>query len=282
MWQDCLGSVAALSNENSEIVEKYRYDVFGGPTIRDANNTIISQSSIANPYMFTSRRFDTESALYYYRARYYAYDIGRFLQTDPIGYDDGLNMYTYCGNNPINWADPMGLCKEDNKRADLMDYTSLLCGLNSRSMFRSNADMFFNSVVTPRWNRFVSTNPRVKKAWEGHYFGTGYGKRSVDYYANQIAFGGGKWYNHIHHYTGGALAALWMPESWKTTTVTLASGLAVAKPAAGSGPWLGSAGMHPAHHGLGKHIEIIIRVGKSKNLKIIAPAKKSLIYFGIK
>lgn len=105
---DGLGSVAALSNENSEIVEKYRYDVFGGPTIRDSNNTIISQSSIANPYMFTSRRFDTESALYYYRARYYAYDIGRFLQTDPIGYIDGLNMYTYCGNNSVNWIDPLG------------------------------------------------------------------------------------------------------------------------------------------------------------------------------
>ena len=50
-----------------------------------------------------------EGGLYYYRARYYKPEIGRFLQPDPIGYADGLNMYAYCGNNPINWIDPLGL-----------------------------------------------------------------------------------------------------------------------------------------------------------------------------
>jgi RHS repeat-associated protein len=59
--------------------------------------------------LFTGRRFDPETALYYYRARYYAPDIGRLLQTDPIGYYGGLNLYTYVGNNPLNWTDPYGL-----------------------------------------------------------------------------------------------------------------------------------------------------------------------------
>ena len=62
---------------------------------------------IGNPYMFTARRYDLETGLYYYRARYYNPYIGRFLQKDPAG--QGMNMYAYCGNNSLNCNDPSGL-----------------------------------------------------------------------------------------------------------------------------------------------------------------------------
>ncbi len=99
---DGTGSVIALSNINGNVVERYSYDVFGEP------NRV---SNIGNPYLFTARAYDAESGNYYYRARYYKPSIGRFLQTDRIGYTDGLNMYSYCGNNPLNFTDPFGLCK---------------------------------------------------------------------------------------------------------------------------------------------------------------------------
>lgn len=47
--------------------------------------------------------------LYYYRARYYDPTIGRFLSEDPIGFNGGINLYTYVGNRPVNFIDPFGL-----------------------------------------------------------------------------------------------------------------------------------------------------------------------------
>jgi len=98
---DALGSVVALSDGDGDTVQVYEYDVYGQVAASDPNHP--------NPFLFTGRRYDTETGLYYYRARYYNPTIGRFLQTDPIGYGDGMNMYAYCGNNSITCIDPSGL-----------------------------------------------------------------------------------------------------------------------------------------------------------------------------
>ena len=94
---------------NGQIAERYVYDAFGNTQILDAGLSVLSASAVGNPIMFTGRRLDVESALYDYRARIVSPALGRFLQTDPLGYADGMNLYQYCGNNPVNRIDPLGL-----------------------------------------------------------------------------------------------------------------------------------------------------------------------------
>jgi len=101
--------VAALTDANAAVIEKYEYDVFGGTTIKDASDNVLTESAIGNPYGFTGRRLDTETDNYYYRMRYYNPDIGRFLQPDPPYAYSSMGLYHYCWNNPINWVDPYGL-----------------------------------------------------------------------------------------------------------------------------------------------------------------------------
>jgi RHS repeat-associated protein len=97
---DPLGSVVALSNASGTTVETYEYSAFGEVAATDADNP--------NPFTFTGREFDKETGLYFYRARYYAPEIGRFLQTNPVGYADSMTLDGYCVNSPLGLTDPFG------------------------------------------------------------------------------------------------------------------------------------------------------------------------------
>jgi RHS repeat-associated protein len=151
---DGLGSVVALSDVNSVLVERYTYDVFGRPTIRDANGTEIADSACGNPYLFTGRAWDGETALYYYRARSYDYATARFLQPDPIGYADGLNLYTYVHNNAVNHSDPSGQITS----AEIM-VADTLFGLQNEQQIRWTAGMIYSEIGwwRPRWCKGATT-----------------------------------------------------------------------------------------------------------------------------
>ena len=136
---DGLGSVVALSNTSGVIVEHYTYDAFGNTTI----TTTQSYTSPGNPYMFTSRRYDAETELYHYRARTYSPELGRFLQTDPIGYADSMNLYGYVGNNPVTFIDSMGLKIQfgaDVSRDDERAYNQAIKELSESQLFRNTFD----------------------------------------------------------------------------------------------------------------------------------------------
>jgi RHS repeat-associated protein len=108
-YYDGLGNVAALSKYDGTVLEKYTYDVYGKPTILSPSDEPRATSAYDNRYLFTGREFDPCVGLYYYRARYYSPNLGRFMEADPIHYADGLNLYIYVKNNPVMFIDSFGL-----------------------------------------------------------------------------------------------------------------------------------------------------------------------------
>jgi len=97
---DALGSVLALSNSSGVTATSYTYEPFGKNS---------SSGASTNPFQFTGRENDG-TGLYYYRARYYNPQLGRFLNEDPLRFGGGdVNLFAYVNNNPINLTDPSGL-----------------------------------------------------------------------------------------------------------------------------------------------------------------------------
>jgi RHS repeat-associated protein len=99
---DGLNSVTDLTDGSGTTVQSYAYDAWG--------NVLDQTGTIENPITYTGREQDTESGLYYYRARSYDPNVGRFLELDPIGFGgDSPNLYLYVRDNPTNFTDPLGL-----------------------------------------------------------------------------------------------------------------------------------------------------------------------------
>lgn len=95
------GSILALT-DTSQVVSSYQYGAYGA--------TGVAGDGSLNSFGYTAREQEGEE-LYYYRARYYDSDLKRFIRSDPIGLNGGLNTYTYVNGNPISFIDPLGLAQ---------------------------------------------------------------------------------------------------------------------------------------------------------------------------
>lgn len=105
---DVLGTITHVTNQLGRVIETYRYDAFGNLQVTNGRGQLQDGTQIGNPITYTGRWNDDESRLYYYRARYYDPESGRFLARDPKGFVDGMNLYAYVRNNPPAFRDPLG------------------------------------------------------------------------------------------------------------------------------------------------------------------------------
>ncbi|REK29519.1 MAG: RHS repeat-associated core domain-containing protein [Planctomycetota bacterium] len=120
-----------VDSSTGAVVERYHYDPYGAVLYLDPStwNLLGTQASaFKNDYLYTGRRLDAETDLFYYRARYYDAALGRFISRDPAGYVDGANLYQYVGGTPVVLTDPSGL--QPFRRTDDLSTKEYYVGYN--------------------------------------------------------------------------------------------------------------------------------------------------------
>ncbi len=100
------GSIVAITDSAGRKLAILTYDEYGIP----GPGNVLANGQ-APRFQYTGQMWIASLGMYDYKARIYSPTLGRFLQADPIGYGDGLNLYGYVGGDPVNFTDPSGLAE---------------------------------------------------------------------------------------------------------------------------------------------------------------------------
>jgi RHS repeat-associated protein len=162
---DANWNVTAIADASTGVLERYIFDPYGVVTVLYANWTVRGGSPYGWNYLHQGGRLDVDSNLYHYRHRDYSGTLGRWTQTDPIGFDAGdVNLYRYLGNEPVKGLDPSGLEEESTQSSgwwpwnwfdDTIDDAKTI--INAGSTVDDN----FNRNVGYRWDPFDPKSPPI-------------------------------------------------------------------------------------------------------------------------
>ena len=130
---DHLGTPQVMTDTSATVVWQANYTPFG--------QADIVVETVTNNIRFPGQYYDQESELHYNYFRDYDPELGRYIQSDPIGLAGGINTYGYVGGNPVMSIDPYGLCEKNNVFADCMNDFRASMGENSR-LFISSTSLF--------------------------------------------------------------------------------------------------------------------------------------------
>ncbi len=157
------GSASNLTTSTGTTFSSYNYDAFG--------NLLSPQAaSDTNRYLFSTKEFDPRSGLYYFGARYYDPEVGRWLTPDPMGFVDGMNLYAYVNNSPINLIDPHGYLGERlgaDLGEDALNYYASRWSETGNPLW--TVPGFFSALWTP--DTYLSTSTVLATAYGVNLWG---------------------------------------------------------------------------------------------------------------